>query len=478
MTGGAARALLDSLLAAPVGRVLTQPSDTDPFLWDWRRQWHGSALAVVQPGSTQEVAAVIRWCAEHQVAVVPQGGNTGLSGGATPSPDGTSIVLSLARLNRIRAVDPVNNTITAEAGCVLHAVQEAALGVGRYFPLSLAAEGSCTIGGNLATNAGGTAVLRYGSARALCLGLEVVTADGSVWDGLKSLRKDNSGYDLRDLFIGSEGTLGVITAATLALHPSQGDQAVALIPVGSIHEAVSVFEVLRGRLDQQLTACEVMSGDCIELVASCFPSVHIPFAATPAWVMLAEVSAGSNSAEVALVDALALVAGMDDALVATASQDRSAMWALRELISEAQAAVGPAIKHDVAVPISALGAFASETAAAVAREFPEVRQVVFGHLGDGNLHYNCSPQPGFAADRFTAMTSALNAVVHDLVRAHGGSISAEHGLGVLRKDEADAHRSAVERRLMQSIKSALDPLGIMNPGKVLPTPGSVVTNEE
>jgi FAD/FMN-containing dehydrogenase len=462
------RALLASLATASVGRVLTDTGDTDPFLWDWRRQWHGAAIAVVQPGTTAEVAAAVRWCADHRVAVVAQGGNTGLSGGATPSADGTSIVLSLKRLNRIRHIDPVNNTITVEAGCVLSAVQDAARGEGRYFPLSLAAEGSCTIGGNLATNAGGTAALRYGSARALCLGVEVVTADGSVWDGLKPLRKDNSGYDLRDVFIGSEGTLGVITAATLALHPLPGDQAVALIPVDSLDEAVSVFHVLQGRLDQQLTACEVMSGDCIKLVAGRFPSVHVPFAPVPAWVVLAEVSTSSSQAEACVLDALSLIPGADNTVVATASQDRSAMWAIRELISEAQASVGPAIKHDVALPISALGAFASQAEAAVALDFPEVRQMVFGHLGDGNLHYNCSPQPQCDPQRFLAMTNGLNALVHDLVRAYSGSISAEHGLGVLRRDEADLHRSPVERRLMHSIKSALDPQGIMNPGKVLP----------
>jgi FAD/FMN-containing dehydrogenase len=459
------------------GRLFTEPADLEPFLIDWRRRYVGRALAVVLPDSVEDVAAVVRWCAEHRVAVVPQGGNTGLAGGATPDDGGRSIVLSLARLKRVRALDTVNNTITVEAGCTLAEVRAAADAAGRLFPLSLPSEGSCTIGGNLSTNAGGGAVLRYGNARELCLGVEVVTAGGEIWNGLRGLRKDNTGYDLRDLFIGAEGTLGVITAATMKLYPQPAAQVTAMAALDDPHAALSLLEAAQASLGSSLTAFELMSNLCIELVTQHFPEHRLPFAQPSAWYVLLETSdsegeAHANAAFEALM-ARALEADIvRDAVVATSGAQSRALWALRELISEAQALTGKNIKHDIAVPISSIADFVAQTDARLAQQFPGIRMVVFGHLGDGNLHYNVSPP----ADRcgteheaqFLALQPEINRVTHDAVNAFGGSISAEHGLGQLRRDESARYKSAVEIALMRRVKQALDPLGIMNPGKVLP----------
>jgi FAD/FMN-containing dehydrogenase len=459
------------------GRLLTDPGELEPFLIDWRRRYVGRALAVAQPDTAQDVAAVVRWCAGHRVAVVPQGGNTGLSGGATPDDGGRSVVLSLARMKRVCAVDTINNTITVEAGCTLAEVRAAAAAAGRLFPLSLPSEGSCTIGGNLSTNAGGAAVLRYGNARELCLGLEVVTADGEVWSGLRGLRKDNTGYDLRDVFIGSEGTLGVITAATMKVYPQPAAQVTAMAALDDPHAALRLLEAAQASLGASLTAFELMSNLCMELVTRQFPEHRLPFAQPCAWYVLLETSDSEGEAHAsAAFEALmarAIEAGfVRDAVVASSGAQSRALWALRELISEAQALTGKNIKHDISVPISSIADFVSQTDDSLVQRFPGIRMVVFGHLGDGNLHYNVSPP----ADRcgaeheaeFLALQPAINRMTHDAVNAFGGSISAEHGLGQLRRDESARYKSSVEMALMRRVKQAFDPLGIMNPGKLLP----------
>ncbi len=464
---------LADLRGAFSGRLLTDADTMAPYLTDWRRKWTGQAIAVAQPEHAEGVAAVLRWCHAQRVAVVPQGGNTGLSGGATPAAQGRSLVLSTARLQRIRAVDAVGATLTAEAGVTLQAVQDAAREAGRLFPLSLAAQGTCTIGANLASNAGGVQVLRYGNARDLCLGLEVVTADGQLWSGLRTLRKDNTGYDLRDLFIGSEGTLGVITAAVLKLFPLPAAQVAAFIAVPSPEAALALLTLAQQRLGAELTAFELISETCLQLVERHVHAARRPLGEASPWYVLLEVSsaqdeaAASASIEALLEQALEAGHASDAALSASLAQFRS-LWALREDISESQGAEGPTIKHDIALPIASIPAFMAQTGAAIAQHFPQLRLVVFGHLGDGNLHYNLSPpEGGMPVAEFLALEGPVNRLVHDAVHAEGGSISAEHGLGVLRRDEAERYRSAVEHSLMQAIKRALDPLNLMNPGKLL-----------
>ena len=462
-------------LPAPAfsGRWITDATGMAPFLTDWRGKWTGRALAVAQPDRTVDVAAVISWCHQHRVPVVPQGGNTGLSGGAVPDDTGDAVVLSLHRLSRVREVDPLNNTLTVEAGCTLLQVQEAAAAAERLFPLSLAAEGSCTIGGNLATNAGGIQVLRYGNARDLCLGLEVVTPTGEVWDGLRGLRKDNTGYDLRGLYIGSEGTLGVITAAVLRMHSRPKAQMVAFAAVDSPHAAVALLMLCQSRIGPALTAFELLSQACLDLVLKHAPGRRSPLTEVSPWYVVIEMSTVDDAAGNSAFEAL-LEAGLEQGLISDVALSSSlaqfdAIWALREDISESQAALGPAIKHDIALPVSRIVAFMAATDDAIASHFPGVQQVVFGHLGDGNLHYNVSPAKVALTDKatFAALEPSLNRLVHDAVVAHGGSISAEHGLGVLRRDESARYKSPVEMAVMQAIKRALDPHGLMNPGKLL-----------
>ncbi len=466
-----------SLRACFAGRLLTAEAELAPFLRDWRRRYTGRAFAVAQPDTAADVAAVVRWCATHRVALVPQGGNTGLAGGATPDVDGRSIVLSLARMKRVRAIDPLNDTITVEAGCTLAEVRAAADAAGRLFPLSLPSEGTCTIGGNLATNAGGVAVLRYGNARELCLGLEVVTADGETWHGLRGLRKDNTGYDLRDLFVGSEGTLGVITAATLKLYPKPAAQVTALAALDDLQGALRLLELARAHLGAALTAFELVSEPCIELVTTRFPDQRRPFAQRSAWYALLETSDPEDETHASAAFEALMQRAFDDgaardAVVATSAAQARRLWALRELVSEAQALEGKNVKHDVSVPISSIPAFVERAGAALAHGVPGVRPIVFGHAGDGNLHYNVSPPadrcgPAHEAE-VLALQPAINRIVHDAAYAFGGSISAEHGLGQLRRDEVARYKPAIELALMRRIKQALDPLGIMNPGKVLP----------
>ena len=460
--------------AVGAGHVLTE-GDLDAYLVDWRRRWRGRALAVVRPGSTAEVADVVRACAAQGVAIVPQGGNTGLVGGGVPDASGTQLLLSLQRMNRIRAFDADNLTLTAEAGCVLQSLQQAAAERGLRLPLSLAAEGSCTIGGNLASNAGGTEVLRFGNARRLCLGVEVVTPQGEVWDGLSGLRKDNTGYDLRDLYIGSEGTLGVITAATLELVPRPSATLTALAACAGLDAAVALLRLARARLASGLTGFEVMARHALELVETHFPELPRPLPPAP-WAVLLEFDDAQGEAtareRLEALLAEALEAGtIGDAAVAASLAQADAMWQLREAIPLAQARDGLNIKHDIALPVSRIPAFCATTEAALRAALPLARLVVFGHLGDGNLHYNLQAPPGQAgADFVAAHEDEVNRIVYDAVLAHGGSFSAEHGVGALKVHEMAARKPAVALALMQRIKQALDPQGIMNPRRVLPTP--------
>jgi len=450
-------------------------ADAAAYLIDWRRRYQGAAVAVARPGSTEEVAAVVRACARHGVPLVPQGGNTGLCGGATPDESGRAVVLSTARLNRVRAIDTENDTITVEAGCVLQAVQEAAESAGRLFPLSLAAEGSCTIGGNLATNAGGTQVLRYGNTRELTLGLEVVTAEGEIWNGLRGLRKDNTGYDLRDLYVGSEGTLGVITAATLKLYPLPVASCTALLALRSIDDAVDLLSRARSGFGASLTGYELMAGDCLQLVVQLFPQQRLPFegeSAQSPWYALLELSDSESEAharerfEAVLGQAIEDGVVTDAAIAANVAQSK-ALWHLRESIPLAEAEVGKSVKHDVSIPISSIADFVHTTNAKLQTGFAGIRNVIFGHLGDGNLHYNVARGPGLSQDDLLTLQPRIYELVHASVQSYGGSISAEHGIGQLKRDELPHYKSPIELALMKRIKQALDPQGLFNPGKVL-----------
>ena len=461
-------------LRAIVGpaHVLVDALDVAAFLTDWRGRFTGRARAVVLPADTAQVAAIVRACGAARVPIVPQGGRTGLVLGSVPDASGDAIVLSLRRLNRIRALDVANRTMTVEAGCILADIQSAALDTGMLFPLSLAAEGSCTIGGNLSTNAGGTAVLRYGNTRELCLGLEVVTAGGDVWDGLRGLRKDNTGYALRELFIGAEGTLGVITAAVLKLYPAPQAALTALVALASPRHALDLLGLLQARCGAALTGFELMSAFCLRLVAEHFPDLPKPFAAPHPQYALVELSSNESGAHAQALLESAVGAALEDgtardAVVATSSSQALGLWRLREHIPLAQAAAGKNIKHDISLPVSRIPDFIVQADAALQTAFPGCQPVTFGHLGDGNLHYNVAPPQGVAHDDFLAHQGALNRIVHDAVAAFGGSISAEHGIGALKRDELARYKSNVELDMMRAIKAALDPLGIMNPGKIL-----------
>jgi FAD/FMN-containing dehydrogenase len=449
-------------------RVLTTAADIAPYCTDWRGRYSGAASCVVLPGNTEEVAAVVRACADTGAAIVPQGGNTGLCGGATPI--GGEVVISLTRLNRIRAVDADNNSITVEAGCTLHAVQQAAQEIDRLFPLSLAAEGSATIGGNLSTNAGGVQVLRYGNARELALGLEVVLADGRIWNGLRGLRKDNTGYDLKHLFIGAEGTLGLITAATLKLFPRPRARATAWAAAPDPAAAVSLLGRLRDAAGDNVTAFEIVGRPALELVLRHIPGARDPLPDRPEWQVLIELSGARDDLAATLEQVLQQAteaAVVVDAVVAASEAQTAALWALRENVSEAQKIEGVSIKHDIAVPVSRIAEFIERADAALLAAFPHVRIVCFGHIGDGNLHYNLSRPDAQSNAGFIAQTEAVNRIVHDLVHELGGSISAEHGLGQLKREEVLRYKSATEMDMMRAVKLALDPRRLMNPGKLL-----------
>lgn len=468
------RLFLDALRALlGTSHVLDATQDVAPYARDWRGRYQGQPLAVALPGDTAEVAEIVQLCATHGVPIVPQGGNTGLVGGATPDATGTQLLLGLKRLCRIRTLSVADGVVVAEAGCVLQSVQEAAQQAGMLFPLSLAAEGSATIGGVLSTNAGGTAVLRYGTARALCLGLEVVTAQGQVWDGLSSLRKDNTGYDLRDLLIGAEGTLGIITAASLQLFAQPAAQRTALSLVANVRDAVNLLQQARAKLGAGLTGFELMSAHSLQLVQRHFPQLRLPLDLTAPWCVLLELSDSESEehAQARLESLLgeALERGqVVDAVVAQTLAQAQAIWALREHIPLAQAAEGLNIKHDIAVPISRMAAFVESTAELVTQALPGARLVIFGHLGDGNLHYNVQAPLDVDAAKFLGRhQEACNAIVHDAASACGGSFSAEHGVGQLKTAELSRYKSPVALGMMRAIKVALDPQGIMNPGKVI-----------
>ena len=448
-------------------------ADLSPWEQDWRKRVTGRALAVVRPGNTAEVVAVVKACAAANTPIVPQGGNTGLVVGGVPDGSGTQIVLSMTRMNAVRAIDPANLTLTVEAGCVLQNLQAAAENAGFLFPLSLGAEGSCTIGGNLGTNAGGTQVVRYGNTRDLCLGLEVVTAQGEVWHGLSGLRKDNTGYDLRNLMIGSEGTLGIITAATMKLYPQPAAQLTAWAAVPSMDAAVQLLGLAHQRLGPGLTGFEVMGQFALSLVDKHYPQLRVPLWQETHWCVLLENSDSENEQHArsqfeALLEA-ALEAGcVSDAVVAENLTQAKGLWHIRESITLAQAAEGLNIKHDISIPVSRIPAFVAETDALLAREFPGVRMVDFGHLGDGNLHYNVQAPEGVNGDAFLrANEERVNTVVFDQVKRFGGSISAEHGVGELKVGKLPLYKDPTALAMMRAVKNALDPQNILNPGRVL-----------
>jgi FAD/FMN-containing dehydrogenase len=464
--------LLERLKSIVGERGLVAAGEEEPYLVDWRGQYHGKAAAVVKPASTEEVARVVELLAAERVAMVPQGGNTSLCGASVPDASGEQVVINLSRMNRVRAVDTDNNTMTVEAGCVLASLQQEADRHGRLFPLSLGAEGSCEIGGNLSTNAGGTAVLRYGNTRELVLGLEVVLPDGRVWNGLRGLRKDNTGYDLKHLFVGAEGTLGIVTAAVLKLFPRPRSRATAFAAVESPAAAVALLGKLRESCGERITGYELIARVCVDLVLAHMPGSRDPLAERHPWYVLVELSDSAEGEGVKrlLQESLEEAAGeglVRDAALAASEAQRAALWKLREDISEAQKQDGPSIKHDVSVPVSRVPEFIAEADAALAERFPGIRIVAFGHVGDGNIHYNCGKAERQAAEAFFGEAPEVNHVVYDIVTSLGGSISAEHGLGALKREEIRRYKDALELELMARIKSALDPHGLMNPGKVL-----------
>ena len=453
--------------------LLTGPSELEPYLGDWRGFFRGNAKAVVRPATTDQVAAVVGLCAETGTAIVPQGGNTGMSGAATPPAAGGAIVLQMGRMNRVIGLDTLNNTITVEAGCILATIQQAARDAGRLFPLSLGAEGSCQIGGNLATNAGGINVLRYGNARELTLGLQVVLPDGRVWDGLRGLRKDNTGYDLKQIFIGSEGTLGIITAAVLKLFPIPRTTVTAMIAVAAPTAAVELLSLLREACGDRISAFEIISRQCVELVLAHIPGTREPLARACPWYVLAELAEASTDGplrgefERAMERAVERGLAHDAAIAANEAQ-RAALWRVRETIPEASRADDVLYRHDISIPISRIPEFIEEAGRTLARAHPGVRVICFGHLGDGNLHYNCFV-PGRRRDDAAALAATdVNRTVLDVVQRYGGSFSAEHGIGQAKRAELARYKGALEVEMMRSLKRAFDPRNLMNPGKVLP----------
>jgi FAD/FMN-containing dehydrogenase len=454
-----------------VDAVLTDPATIAPYLTDFRSNFQGKAAAVVQPSDVESISRLLRWCNAQQVPVVPQGGNTGYCGGATPDNSGNSIVLSLRRLNRVRHIDPENFAMVAEAGCTLAAVQAAATAAQRFFPLSLGSEGSCQIGGNLATNAGGTAVLRYGMMRDLTLGVEAVFADGAVYSQLSPLRKDNTGYDLKNLLIGSEGTLGVITAACLRLFPQPRQVATAWVAVPSPQAAITLLSALHEASADRVSSCELVPLAALELVKEHIPLARDPQAALSPWYVLVELSdSGGTAIDPLLSDALTAAAKLGlvtDAVVAQNSTQRDNLWLIRESIPEAQRRAGGSLKHDVAVPVGRIPELLERGTALAEQLVPLGFVVAYGHAGDGNLHFNINQKRGTDASAFKACELPLKRALHDLVAELGGSFSAEHGIGMLKVGELERYASPAKLATMRRIKSALDPNGILNPGKVL-----------
>ena len=466
------RADLIHSLSAIVGSaaVLTGESAA-PYCADWRGRYSGNALAAVLPSDAQQVAGVVKLCADRRIAIVPQGGNTSLCGGSVPLPQGNQIVLNLSHMNRIRAFDATNFTMTVEAGCKLADVREAAEKNNRLFPLGLTAtQKYCEIGGNLSTNAGGIGVLRYGNARNLVLGLEVVLPDGRIWNGLRSLRKDNSGYDLKHLFVGAEGTLGIITAAVLKLFPRPQSTATACVAIADADVAVRLLAHVRENCGDTLSSFEIISRSCLDLVFKHIPGTSEPFTGQYEYYLLIE---SSDVLPGLLDDALRAALqsfgpGVLERSVTTDADAAEKWWMLRKSISEAQKREGVSIKHDISVPVSRVAEFISRADAALCNAFPGVRIVSFGHMGDGNVHYNVSmPDAGQNKTFITQQEAAVNKLVYAVVRELNGSISAEHGLGQLKRDTIRDYKDPLELELMRNIKQVLDPHGLMNPGKVL-----------
>ena len=461
-------------LTAIVGKVnVLVDGDLSAYEVDWRKRSRGKALAVVRPANTQEVAAVVKACVLVGVSIVAQGGNTGLVGGSIPDESGQQVVLSLQRMNTVRSIDAANLTLTVDAGCILQTLQDTAEKAGFLFPLSLAAEGSCTIGGNLATNAGGTQVVRYGNARDLCLGLEVVTAQGEIWHGLSGLRKDNTGYDLRDLFVGSEGTLGIITAATLKLYPQPAARLTAWAAVPSMQHAVTLLGLAHKHLGAGLTGFEVMGQFALSLVAKHYPQQRLPLWQDAPYCVLLENSDHESETHAReqfekLLETAFEDGCVSDAVVAENLTQAHRLWHIRESIPLAQAEEGLNIKHDISIAVSRIPEFVATTDALLEAAIPGVRLVNFGHLGDGNLHYNVqAPLEGDSKAFLRESEAQVNTIVYDAVTRFDGSISAEHGVGSLKLDKLEHHKSPVALGMMRAIKRALDPQGVMNPGRVV-----------
>ena len=452
--------------------LITDPGKMVSYLTDWRGLYQGRAAAIVHPANTEEVAAIVRLCAGTRAPIVPQGGNTGMCGGATPDTTGNAIVVTLDRMNRIIELDVLTNTVTVEAGCVLANIQRAAADANRLFPLRLGAEGSCQIGGNLSTNAGGVNVLRYGNTRDLVLGLEVVLADGRVWNGLRSLRKDNTGYDLKHLFIGAEGTLGIITKAVLKLFPRPNNSSTALATTRNAEGAVELLRLLRGHCGDRISAFEIMSRNCLDMVFRRIPGTRDPLPQAQPWYVLAELTDMRAGSALRGEFERALAEGIERGLVSNATiaenqAQAQALWRLRETIPEAARIEGLIYRHDIAVAVSRIPQFIAAASRALETRFPEARIICFGHLGDGNLHFNAFVPGRERNDAQARAATDVNRIVHDIVHQFGGSVSAEHGIGQLKRGELKRYKSEVELQLMRTLKQALDPHDLMNPGKLL-----------
>ncbi|HEX6006111.1 MAG TPA: FAD-binding oxidoreductase [Burkholderiales bacterium] len=462
-------------LAAIVGPqgLITAAADLAPYVDDWRGVYRGAAAAVVRPANFAEVSAVVKLCAETRTPIVPQGGNTGMCGASVPHASGNEIVLTLARMNRVLEVDALNNTMSVEAGCVLANIQQAAAEADRLFPLSLGAEGSCQIGGNLSTNAGGVNVLRYGNTRDLVLGLEVVLPDGRIWNGMRSLRKDNTGYDLKQLFIGAEGTLGIITAAVLKLFPRPAASAVTWAAVPHPEAALEFLALLRRHCGDRVSGFEILSRNCLDLVLRHIPGTRDPLPRPHEWYVLAELSDSQSGERLRGELERALEAAIDkafvsDAVVSESEAQSRALWGLRETIPEAaRGEAGMLYRHDIAVAVSRIPAFIREARTALLGRFPGANIICFGHLGDGNLHYNTFVPGRNRNDAAAREANDVTTVVYDVVQRYAGSFSAEHGIGLAKLNEMRRYKSAVEMSLMTTVKRALDPHNLLNPGKVL-----------